>query len=46
MARREAQMEPRDVEGDLTEVLYTEEQLQARIAELEARLHEVEPGNG
>jgi len=27
-------MEPRDVEGDLTEVLYTEEQLQARIAEL------------
>ena len=27
-------MEPRDVEGDLTEVLYTEQQLQARIAEL------------
>src|SRR3954470_17946497 len=31
-------MEPRDVEGDLTEVLYTEEQLQARIAELCRRI--------
>src|SRR5664279_3232717 len=33
-ARREAPMEPRDIEGDLTEVLYTEQQLQTRIAEL------------
>ncbi|MES1212358.1 MAG: phosphoribosyltransferase family protein, partial [Leifsonia sp.] len=31
-------MEPRDVEGDLTEVLYTEEQLKARIAELCRRI--------
>ena len=31
-------MEPRDVEGDLTEVLYTEAELQARIAELCRRI--------
>jgi len=36
--KQEAAMEPRDVEGDLSEVLYTEEQLQARIAELCRRI--------